>query len=192
MTPTFESGGLRFRPVGLTDAGLVAFWRNLPENRAAFFDPSPVTASKHIRFVLNKPDNDLVWMVNDMSDGQAVGMASMTIDHRRRVAEYGRLCIDPGQRGRGLAYHIEMACIWFVFERLNLRGIWCDVLADNEAVLNLHRKTGWLHPTAAAIDHIDPYGDRPVVTLEYDRFQWVGHRPLYYQLIGEQMGEWKP
>ena len=153
--------GLHFRPVISYDAAIIAAWRNTPEARAAFFDKRVVTPDTHLQFLDQRKPHDLVWMCYKGGQScQPFGMTSLTVDVDNAIAEYGRTFISPDHRGLGLAKQIEWGALWAAFDWLRLGMVWLVSYRDNEAVIGLHNKLGWLttpedaryHPGADTVE----------------------------------------
>jgi RimJ/RimL family protein N-acetyltransferase len=66
------------------------------------------------------------------------------IDYRSRKAEWGRFLIgDPSARGKGLAVEALYLSLRYAFFHLNLRRIYLEAYAWNEAARSLYDKFGF-------------------------------------------------
>jgi len=122
------------------DTALVVWWRNQPDARTLFFNTDVVTPDTHHLFMATRKPHDLVYMIE--ADGQPVGMCSLTVDVKKREAEFGRIYIDPEQRGRGYARTAVQRTLWYGFEILRLNRIWIEAFDDNRPILALYESLG--------------------------------------------------
>jgi UDP-4-amino-4,6-dideoxy-N-acetyl-beta-L-altrosamine N-acetyltransferase len=99
-------------------------------------------------------------------DGRSVGLASLgAIEAQARRCDWAFYLADPSVRGRGVGACVEGLILNHVFDDLGLNKLWCEVLADNEAVWRLHLSFGF-REEARLRDHIKKLGAfRDVVGL---------------------------
>jgi len=176
-------GRLSFRPITEEDAYLICAWRNTGVARQAFYNQAVVTPDTHIKFMRNRPDHDLIWMICTTGTQKPIGMTSLTINPQDYTAEYGRAFILPGLAGKGFGQEQEYMILSLAFEFFNLGYLWGDVLVGNDRALNLHTKTGW---TMVGIDvegHCHERGS--VLHIEYPRIRWSEYRPQFVDKYGE-------
>lgn len=176
-------GRLLFRPITEDDAYQVCAWRNTDVARRAFYNLAVVTPDTHIKFMRNRPDHDLIWMICLARTGMAIGMTSLTINPQDHTAEYGRAFILPSLAGQGLGQEQEYMILSLAFEFFNLRYLWGDVLVGNDKALNLHSKTGWVDVGINVEGHTHERGD--VMHIEYPRAIWPEYRPQFVAEYGE-------
>ena len=69
-------------------------------------------------------------------------MCALTVDVKAREAEFGRIYIDPEQRGRGYARTAVQRTLWYGFEILRLNRIWIEAFDDNRPILALYESLG--------------------------------------------------
>jgi len=189
----FDLGGrLRFFPVqGTWEEGeLVTRWRNSPEARDSFYNTDVVTPDTHIRFVKNRQPHDLVWMIHQKELMIAIGMVSLTVDIKGVTAEYGRLFIDQDYRGKGYAEEAEYMVMSYAFDILCLAYIWGTVFSANKAMIDLHRKTGFLIKGEDVPGHINPRG--PVTMVHVYAESWRERRAAVAAKFGLTLPERQP
>ena len=189
-----KGGRIQFRPMlgDNYDAELVTRWRNTPSARQSFYCTEVVTPDTHKQFMAQRRPHDLVWMVETNLDqepyGDAVGMTALKVDTKHGIAEYGRTYIDDIYRGQGYAKETEYLLLHYAFEVLNLAGLWLDAYESNQAVINLHYKTGWLRDGIDRPGHTDPRG--PVLHMIYMREDWQVKREDYRNLFKVELPAW--
>jgi RimJ/RimL family protein N-acetyltransferase len=179
----FYSLGTRLflRPVETTDCLTITRWRNSQEARDAFYIQDIVTPDTHINFVKNRKAHDLVWMV--CLDGfTPIGTASLTIDIKEHIAEYGRVYIDKQYAGNGYATELDYLVFSFAFDVLRLKMIWYDPLIHNEAIMKVHIRTGARQVGIDLPGHIDPHG--PVMHMQYTPNEWKTNKKIFIEKYG--------
>lgn len=117
--------------------------RNQPSIRRAMVTDHVISAPEHAAW--------LAWLEDDKSridfavlmSGQVAGAASVSrLDRRHRSCDWA-FYLDEACRG-GLGTALEFALLDFVFNRLEMEKLNCEVIETNAAVLRLHRKFGFV------------------------------------------------
>lgn len=188
-----RGGRIYFRPISPDDAYRVAYWRNQPDARAAFYNSDVVTPDTHIQFCANRQPHDLVWAIETIAPTppliSPIGMLSLTVDVREHIAEYGRLYIDRAAQGKRFALETEYLMLYTAFEWLRLRSLWLDAYVSNVPILSLHRKTGWMDSGIDLPGHTDRRG--AVLHMTYSIDAWKQHRENYIAEFGVELGAWE-
>ena len=111
------------------------------------------------------------WIVE--LEGAPVGLANLTrIDPEASRCEWAFYLADPAVRGRGVGAAVEYLVLGHVFEGVGLNKLWCEVLADNKAVVRLHERFGFSRE-ALFRDHVRKGGVfQDVVGLGLLRREW--------------------
>jgi len=151
-------GKIRLRkPETEEDHHLQVEWRNGELARKSFYIEDEVTMAGHMVWherVMADPDQRF-YMIDAVTEPRPsklllsrpipIGTTSLLkIDRLHRTAEYGRLLIGRSEYlGGGFASDAEYALMFFAFHHIGLNRIYGEVLTDNHAVLNLHRKLGF-------------------------------------------------
>lgn len=71
--------------------------------------------------------------------------AIYAIQEEDKMAEYGRVIIDPQFTGRGFGYSATLAACIFAKNVLKLNKLVLEVYKENIAALNMYRKAGFKH-----------------------------------------------
>lgn len=197
---------LRLREITEADAPHVVRWRNTPEARAGFFSSAVVTLDTHRAFMRARKAHDLVFVFEtipprlpELHQGDTIllpiqhglaafpapiGMSSITIhDPAKPVGEFGRFIIDPALDGQGYGREGSYLCMRYAFEVLRLESLWLDVFADNDAVVNMDRGTGFEDAGIDIEGHTHPRG--PVLHMTLRASAWPGHRERLEAKMGE-------
>jgi RimJ/RimL family protein N-acetyltransferase len=116
------------------------------DNADRFFTPGHITLDVHLSFMqrVNSDMAQVMFVIKRLDTGALVGTVGLyDIDYHHRRAEYGRFVIDEAQRGQGFGTEALRLILRYGFERLKLRRIHGEVLADNTAALHVCRKLGF-------------------------------------------------
>lgn len=138
---------IRLRAIELEDLPLMVRWRNDPEIYQHFCEQEPLSLVMQQRWFetfLQRTDEKL-WIVETIEDSEPIGTVGLVhIDWRNRKAEWGRLLIYPEKyRHGGCGSEIESLILRYVFDHMNLNRLYCEVFADNEKVVTLHKRFGF-------------------------------------------------
>lgn len=149
-----QSKRIRLRlPDTPDDHRLLVDWRNDPTMKPYFYDDEPVSMESHLRWweTVSADPTQRFYMIEAATIGiktvdyVPIGTTSLlNIDWRNRTAEYGRLKIAPPYQGKGYGLEVEYLLMAHAFNFLNLNRVWGHVLANNEQVLRLHAKVGFV------------------------------------------------
>jgi UDP-4-amino-4,6-dideoxy-N-acetyl-beta-L-altrosamine N-acetyltransferase len=83
-----------------------------------------------------------IWIIADGSEG--VGLANLyAIDYANRRCYWAYYVADPLRRGTGIGSATEFLVLAFVFDRLQLNKLCCEVLSFNTPVVAVHLKFGF-------------------------------------------------
>ena len=137
--------GAAMRRLRLDDIARVRAWRNLPDVARYMYTDHEISEAEHARWfadALDRPDR-LYWIIE--LDGQPVGLANLVeISERHRRASWAFYLADPAVRGRGVGSFTERYVLKHAFVELGLHKLCCEVLASNEAVVQMHQKFGFV------------------------------------------------
>jgi UDP-4-amino-4,6-dideoxy-N-acetyl-beta-L-altrosamine N-acetyltransferase len=126
------------------DGGQVLRWRNLPEVARWMYRDQQITMEEHRRWLkaaLSDPRRQY-WIIE--ANGEPVGLANLyDLSPEDRKTAWAYYIADPGQRGTGIGAFVEFWIVEHVFSRLGLGKLWCEVIAENEAVCRLHESFGF-------------------------------------------------
>jgi UDP-4-amino-4,6-dideoxy-N-acetyl-beta-L-altrosamine N-acetyltransferase len=165
------------RPLTADDGGCVLAWRNSEAVAPYMYSEHVITAEEHAAWLARALEGGdrRFWII--ALDGAGVGLANLVrIDAANSKCEWAYYLADPATRGRGVGAVVEYLVLSFVFERLGLNRLWCEVLADNEAVWKTHEGFGFRRE-ALFRDHVRKGGlFRDVVGLGMLAADWPAAR----------------
>lgn len=138
------------RPLAAGDGARVLGWRNSEAVAPYMYSEHQITAAEHAGWLARaleegaRADGDRRFWIIEL-DGAGVGLANLArIDRANSKCEWAYYLADPATRGRGVGSVVEFLVLGFVFERLGLNRLWCEVLVENEAVWGLHERFGFV------------------------------------------------
>lgn len=133
------------RPLTAADGETVLGWRNSAAVAPYMYSEHEITPAEHAAWLgraLEGGDRRF-WII--ALDGAPVGLANLArIDAANAKCEWAYYLADPATRGRGVGSVVEWLVLGFVFERLGLNRLWCEVLVENAAVWALHERFGFV------------------------------------------------
>ncbi|MDB5469397.1 MAG: flmH [Caulobacter sp.] len=133
------------RPLTAADGGTVLAWRNSEAVAPYMYSEHRITPQEHAAWLARALEGGerRFWIIE--LDGAGVGLANLVkIDAGNAKCEWAYYLADPATRGRGVGSVVEFLVLGFVFERLGLNRLWCEVLVENEAVWGLHERFGFV------------------------------------------------
>ena len=142
---------IRFRLMEQTefDTNLVLRWRNNKGMHHHYFNSDPLTKYGHQKFLEKSiaagDKNFIVEMENKDGTWIPVGVvAVLHINYISRNAEWGRFIVSPDYSGLGIGRKIENLIMSYVFDTLNMNKLWCEVINNNQRVIDQHERSGFI------------------------------------------------
>ena len=136
---------ISLRDIAPDDQEKILQWRNLPEVRKFMYTDHEITPEEHRAWfsrTLRDPSCKY-WVI--VCDEEDVGLAYIfNIDNRNLRCYWGFYVIGSNVRGKGVGSFAEFFVLRFVFENLRLQKLCGEVLEFNQAVLNMHKKFGFV------------------------------------------------
>lgn len=137
------------RPLEAGDGETVLAWRNSEAVAPYMYSEHAIMPDEHAAWLARAleggadPQGDRRFWIIEL-DGAGVGLANLVkIDRANSKCEWAYYLADPATRGRGVGSVVEFLVLGFVFERLGLNRLWCEVLVENAAVWGLHERFGF-------------------------------------------------
>lgn len=149
-------------------------WRNSPAVAPYMYSDHQIMPEEHARWFagLSADPRRAYWIIE--LDGRPVGLVNLyDIDERNLRCSWAYYLADPAIRGQGVGAQVEFAMLDHVFTTRGLNKLWCEVLAENEAVWKLHTSFGF-QEEARFRQHV-----------------WKGGQPLDVVGLGLLAEDWK-
>lgn len=134
---------VKFAKLKEEDLDILAKWRMLPDITKYMYTDPIITPESQKKWFRSIKDNDSVkyWVV--ILDNVKVGAIYLTdIDYINQRCYWGYYIADDFGKGKGLARILECNIYDYVFYKLQLNKLCCEVLAFNERVVSIHEKFG--------------------------------------------------
>ena len=138
---------IQLRTLEPTDADLIFKWENNPDNWKV--SNTLVPFSKHLieKYVNSAQDIYLAKQIRfiiETNDKQAVGAVDLfDYDGFHQRAGVGILIAESANRGRGYAKEALELLIDYSFNHLMLKGLFCNILSDNQESIGLFTSKGF-------------------------------------------------
>lgn len=129
----------------VADQEKVLEWRSNPElSQYMYTDIKNPSLQNQIDWFegTQKQTSSEYWIIT--LDGMDVGVVNLVKkepDHGR--SDWAFYLASPEVRGRGVGSKVETAIIYYVFKKLGLEKLHCQVFSTNESVIGLHKKFGF-------------------------------------------------
>lgn len=120
----------------------------------------------------------MYWIINvDQND---IGVLNLyDIDRQNSRCAWAYYIGETGYRGRGLGRILECNIYDYVFGKLNLNKLWCEVLSNNEKVVEIHKKFG-SEIEGCFTDHIIKKGQiLDVIRMGITKKKWISLREQF-------------
>ncbi len=138
---------IRLRAIEAEDLPLLIKWRNDPTVYQYFFEHEPLSLEMQRRWFESflKKGDEKFWIIETTSELKPIGTIGLVhIDWRNRKAEIGRILIyDDEYRHGGYGSEAECLVLRYGFDHINLNRIYCEVFADNERGIQIHKRFGF-------------------------------------------------
>ncbi|WGM38566.1 UDP-4-amino-4,6-dideoxy-N-acetyl-beta-L-altrosamine N-acetyltransferase [Caulobacter sp. NIBR1757] len=180
------------RPLRAEDGETVLAWRNSAAVAPYMYSEHRITPAEHAAWLARaleeggRAEGDRRFWIIEL-DAAGVGLANLAkIDRANSKCEWAYYLADPATRGRGVGSVVEWLVLAFVFERLGLNRLWCEVLVENEAVWGLHERFGFVRE-ALLRAHVRKAGVfRDVVGLGMLSADWPAARAAALARLAEK------
>jgi UDP-4-amino-4,6-dideoxy-N-acetyl-beta-L-altrosamine N-acetyltransferase len=127
------------------DREAIRQWRNDPEVRRYMYTDHEIGVQEHCAWfarIVHDP-TCRYWVIS--CDGESVGLLYLhDIDIRNKHCYWGFYTSGPSVRGKGVGSFAEFFVLRHVFEELQFHKLCGEVLASNQAVINMHKKFGFV------------------------------------------------
>lgn len=135
---------VKLRKINENDLEMVMNWRMLPDVTKYMYTNPKLTIENQKKWyeksLISKTDK--YWIIQ-LEDGVDVGLLSLNyIDMQNKQCAWAYYLADMRARGKGLGRILECNIYNYVFEKMNLNKLWCEVFKFNDKVISIHEKFG--------------------------------------------------
>jgi UDP-4-amino-4,6-dideoxy-N-acetyl-beta-L-altrosamine N-acetyltransferase len=114
--------------------------RNEEGVRRWMYTDHTIGANEHLKWInrLKNDDRQIVFVILD-KENNPLGVVSVNaVDHDHKKADWAYYLTQNARGGLGSA--VEFSFINFIFDSLGIQKLNCEVIAENDAVVKLHKK----------------------------------------------------
>lgn len=169
---------IELRDIRPEDQDMILEWRNRPAVARYMYTDHRITVEEHERWFerIRHDPTCRYWII--VCDGVDVGLVNIyNIDQTNRRCYWAFYVADPDVRGRGVGSFVEYSVLHYVFDEVGLNKLCCEVLASNQAVVDMHRSFGF-QQEGLYREHIVKEGQPcDVAALAMLRNEWESLRP---------------
>ena len=135
---------IKLIPLTKSDIELVRNWRNSSDVSQYMYTDSEISKKQqHIWFDNIHKDNSCKYWIIEY-DEKKLGLASITgINETLKSCYWAFYLGDSSVRGAGIGAKVEYNIISYVFNKLKLNKLRCEVFTSNEKVIKMHEKFGF-------------------------------------------------
>jgi UDP-4-amino-4,6-dideoxy-N-acetyl-beta-L-altrosamine N-acetyltransferase len=175
---------ISLKPVTGQDIELIRKWRNSDLINNVSFSNQYISAEMQQEWFekISKDNNGRHWIIT--ADNNAVGYASVkNIDIENSRCEFASLYLgEPAMLGSGIGAIAEYFLIDYVYNNLNVRKIFCEVLETNSKVIGLHKKFGF-EVEGILKDHYKKDKFISVYILALFKENWEKKKPILEKIL---------
>lgn len=133
---------MTLRDMAKKDRDMIRKWRNSPEVSRYMYTDHIISEAEHRKwFKATLANPSAIYWVCEL-DGRPVGLTGLYLKDER-TAGWAFYVADPDCRGKGVGSFMEWATLNRAFGPLKLEKLWDEVLASNDAVVQMHERFGW-------------------------------------------------
>lgn len=163
------------REIRKDELELMLSWRNEPEVRANMYTRHVISLEEHLAWWARTQEaTDKEYFIYEFA-GIPSGIVGLTeIDTLNSNCSWALYTAGGAPRGTGV--RMEMLALDYVFQNLQLRKLYCEVLASNAPVLKLHQRFGFEVEGVFRQQHKLNNSYVDIYRLGLLRFEWADRR----------------
>ena len=135
---------VELREIRSGDMDILRDWRNMPEISRYMYSDHHITTEEHEKW-FNRIIHDKstkYWII--VCDQEDVGLVNLyDIDNQNSRCYWAFYISSPNVRGKGVGSFVDYAVLNYVFDKMGLNKLCCEVLGFNEPVVRMHKKFGF-------------------------------------------------
>ncbi|MBV4416551.1 UDP-4-amino-4,6-dideoxy-N-acetyl-beta-L-altrosamine N-acetyltransferase [Clostridium tyrobutyricum] len=134
---------IELRKISKGDLKKISEWRMMPEVSKYMYTDPILTMDDQLKWYekINNDKRCLYWKI--VIDDDAIGVLSLNnIDYTNSRCVWAYYIGNISYMGRGIATTLECNIYNYVFNKLNLNKLCCEVFEFNDKVISIHKKFG--------------------------------------------------
>ncbi|MBX3165000.1 MAG: UDP-4-amino-4,6-dideoxy-N-acetyl-beta-L-altrosamine N-acetyltransferase [Bacteroidetes bacterium] len=168
----------------IVDIELVRNWRNSPEVSQYMYTDAEITAEQQLNWFkkISVDQSCKYWIIE--YENKKLGLVSITgIDKTLSSCYWAFYLGDTSVRGGGIGSKIEYNILQYVFNKLKLNKLRCEVFVSNDKVIKMHEKFGFRREAYYREHCIKGENKLDVVGLGILKSEWQIIEPLMKEKI---------
>tara|TARA_B100000900_G_C20563504_1_gene709991 strand:+ start:1189 stop:1731 length:543 start_codon:yes stop_codon:yes gene_type:complete len=133
-----------FKVLSIDDIELVRKWRNSDAVSKYMYDEKSISESQQKKWFekISREKTSIYWIIE--YEEKKIGLVSITgINNVLSSCFWAFYLGDTSIRGAGIGSKIEFNVLEYVFNKLNLNKLRCEVFVNNDRVIKMHEKFGF-------------------------------------------------
>ncbi len=134
---------LNLRKITKEDLALIMEWRMNPAVTANLYTDPILDMEKQIKwFDKVKNDNTVKYWIIEI-ESTPIGLIWLyQIDYYHKKCEWGYFIGNDNFRGKGIGRNLECNIYDYVFYKMNMNRLYCEIFSFNDKVVKIHEKFG--------------------------------------------------
>lgn len=175
---------INLRTISENDIEIIRIWRNSEQVSKYMYTSEYISKEQQIQWYngIKKDDTCEYWIIQ--YDNKKIGLASLTNINKVLNSCYWAFYLgDTSIRGVGIGGKIEYNVLSYVFDKLKLNKLRCEVFIFNEPVIKMHEKFGFRRE-AYYREHCEKDGKMlDVVGLAMLKSEWMQFKDKIYEKV---------
>ncbi|MFU1981297.1 UDP-2,4-diacetamido-2,4,6-trideoxy-beta-L-altropyranose hydrolase [Bordetella hinzii] len=162
-----KDGVRRMRDEDLTR---VLGWRNHPEVRRYMYTTHEITLHEHTAWFARASQDPAKHLLVYEQGGAPAGFASLSVDSRNNIAEWGFYVAPDAPKGTGR--QLGRAVLKYAFETVGVHKVCGEALDFNERSVQFHERLGFKREGVLRDQHFDGKRYHSIVAFGMLRHEW--------------------
>jgi UDP-4-amino-4,6-dideoxy-N-acetyl-beta-L-altrosamine N-acetyltransferase len=179
----YQRNNFTFRSIEEKDLNQIRCWRNRKDVRSAMLTDHIISKEEHQNWFVNiAGNNQCIYQIVTYRDVD-IGLSNITeIKIKNETCSWGFYLGDPFARP-GIGASVEYLSLDFIFETLQMRKVWVEVLISNQNALSMNKSFGFQEEgrLRAHVRKGEDFED--VIILSMFRSDWVKTKHNFEKLL---------
>jgi UDP-4-amino-4,6-dideoxy-N-acetyl-beta-L-altrosamine N-acetyltransferase len=161
------------------DSNILFEWRSHPIIWKNFAQTKPPTEASHRQWMEENTNNKTKIVYIAETHGTPVGVVKFYKFCDKKKTAWWSFYLDPSLKGHGIGALVEFRALDQYFYALSQKTLNCVVLLENQTVIKLHKRFGFVPNDGSNIESVrlDTCTDINVVKLKLTSQIWTTSRP---------------
>ena len=179
----YKRNDFSFRNLEQKDLNLIRYWRNQEYVRSAMLTDHIISEEEHQNwFVSIAGNNQCIYQIVAYKDADIGVSCIKEIDRKNDTCLWGFYLGDPFARP-GIGAALEYLSLDYIFETLQMRKVWVEVLISNQNALSMNKSFGFQEDGRLRAHVLKGEDFEDVIILSIFRCDWVKNNHNYEKLL---------